>query len=541
MQSGHLHQALAILRELLAVEPGYAEAWYKQGNVLKDLARPLDALDCYRRAIDLKAGFTAALSNSGVVLLRLGRAPEALNALLRAVDADPGDAVVRYNCASAYAAMGRADLAIMNYRKAVLLRPDYAEAHFHCANALAGLDRWEDALASYDAALALDPGNVAAHLHRGNVLRQLQRWEAALASYQRAIDIAPDLVDGHFNRGVLLEQLGRLAEAVSSFDSAIAIRPDFAPAHYNRALALLSGGNLPEGLRGYEWRWKNREPSTSAAEYRGRIPLWTGHESLEGKTILVFSEQGLGDTLQFCRYIRMVAQRGARVVFEVQEPLAGLLQATPGAARVVPRGGAIPHCDYKCPLLSLPLAFNTTLDTIPDGRKYLQVDEALVRSWETRLGPHTRPRIGLAWSGNAAYPNDHFRSLSLARLAGPLPREFDYFCLQKDLREDDRAFLDAHPHIVNHASDFSDAAAMCEGMDLVVSVCTSIAHLAGALGRPLWVLLAFNADWRWLKGRQDSPWYPTAKLYRQSSSGDWDGVIARVSADLRDHLLTKLR
>jgi tetratricopeptide (TPR) repeat protein len=568
IEEGQLEPALATLQQLVAAEPGHAEAWYKQGNVLKDLGRPLEALGRYDRAIALKPQYTAALSNRGVVLLRLDRAQEALDAFQRAIDTDPNDAVVRYNCASAQVALNQQDAGMAGYSKAIELRPGYAEAyfgrarlyeesrqwqealndydrslalglnisatHFHRGNVLAGFKRWDDAVVSYDLALMLDPDNVPAHLHRANVLRQLQRWEDALTGYERASLINPNDIHAHFNRGVLLEQLGRLPEAISSFDSAVAIQPDFVQAQHNRALALLLSGNWLDGFRDYQWRWKNRQQSVAAEDYRGATPLWSGQESLDGKTILIFSEQGLGDTLQFCRYVRMVAGLGAKVVFEVQEPLVRLLAGIEGASQVVSRESAIPHCDYKVPLLSLPLAFKTTLDTVPDGRKYLHIDEQLIRSWETRLGARKRPRIGLVWSGSATFVNDHFRSMSLAQLAGRLPRNFEYFCLQKDIRESDRAFLEANSQIIDHATDFMDTAALCECMDLVISVCTSIAHLAGALGRPLWILLAFNADWRWLKDREDSPWYPTATLYRQPSIGDWDSVIAKVAEDLQE-------
>jgi hypothetical protein len=269
------------------------------------------------------------------------------------------------------------------------------------------------------------------------------------------------------------------------------------------------------------------------ANYRGTTPLWFGREPLETKSILVFSEQGLGDTLQFCRYLKLLAARGATVIFEVQQPLVDLLADVEGASAVIARGGDIPNCDYKCALLSLPLAFGTTLDTIPSERKYLHADTARITQWQGRLGPRARPRIGLVWSGNAQYPNDEQRSMSLDTLVQHLPREFEYFCLQRDIRAQDRATLDANPFIVDYSPDFMDTAALCECMDLVVSVCTSVAHLAGALGRPLWVLLAYNADWRWLEDRDDSPWYPSARLYRQSPTRDWGEVAAHVGEELR--------
>ena len=567
IECGLLDLAAAILRELLAIDPSHAEAWYKQGNVLKGMNRPNEALTSYQRAIELKPRYAAAHCNSGVVLLALGRADEALSEFREAVEINPNDAIAHYNRATAQHSLNQSTLALKSYSRAIELNPDYAEAHFsrarlheesarwqealsdydrvlaiqpgfrqahfHHGNVLVQLKRWDNAVASYDRAVSCDPEHVVAHLHRGNVLRHLQRWEDALSSYNRAISVNPDQIDGYFNRGVLFEQIKQFAEAVASFDLAIAIRPDFAPAQYNRALVQLATGNLVQGFENYEWRWKNREMSMDPAKYRGIMPLWLGHESLEKKIILVFSEQGLGDTLQFCRYIKLLASRGAKVILEVQPPLVGLLADIEGASAVIPRGGVIPHCDYKCALLSLPLAFKTTLEDIPSEGKYLHVDPARIARWQTRLGPRARPRIGLAWSGNAQYPNDHQRSMSLETLVEHLPRQFEYFCLQRDVRPRDRVTLDANPFIVDHAPDFVDAAALCECLDLVISVCTSVAHLAGALGRPLWVLLAYNADWRWLEDRDDSPWYPSARLFRQATIDDWRGVAARVSKELR--------
>ena len=241
--------------------------------------------------------------------------------------------------------------------------------------------------------------SVVAHLHRGNVLRELHRWDEALNSYNRAIAIRPDKIDGYFNRGVLFEQLKQFPQAIASFDLAIAIRPDFAPAQYNRALVLLATGDLVRGFKDYEWRWKNRGTSLDPARYNGTAPLWFGRESLEKKIILVFSEQGLGDTLQFCRYIKFLAARGAQVILEVQPPLLGLLADIEGAATVIPRGGAVPHCDYKCALLSLPLAFKTSLESIPSERKYLRVDPERIARWHAQLGAagSSQDRIGMEW------------------------------------------------------------------------------------------------------------------------------------------------
>ncbi len=566
IEQGHREQALLALAAILAVEENYAAGWYKQGNLLKDLNRPQEAIASYERAIELEPRHAPAHCNLGVVLLSLGKTEDALREFRQTIEIDPRDAIAHYNCGLVEQMLHERVAATASYSKAIALNPQYAEAHFsrallqeesaqwqqalsgfdqalalrpafaqahfHRGNVLVQLKRWTDALASFEQAVSIDSRHALAHLHRGNVLRELRQWDAALASYDRLIALEPDHADAHYNRAVVFELLKRFPEALRDLERAVAIRPDFVAAQYNRALVLLQTGELAAGFVSYEWRWRNRGTGFDPADYHGAVPLWSGRESLAGKRILVFTEQGLGDTLQFCRYVKLIAALGADVVFEVQRPLTGVLAAIGGAATVIAQGEPVPPLDFKCPLMSLPLAFKTSLDTIPSGRKYLHADAATVSAWQSRLGPRTRPRIGLVWSGNSQYLNDHRRSIPLATLVARLPREFDYFCLQKDIRAEDRATLDANPFIAEPAADFVGTAALCECMDLVISSCTSIAHLAGALGRPLWVLLAYNADWRWLEDRDDSPWYPTARLIRQATSGDWDGVVARVAADL---------
>ena len=567
LRDDRLAEAELVFGDLIVAEPNNSEAWYQQGNLLRRLSRLPEALVSYQRALDLAPRHTRALCNRSVVLLALGRADEAASGLERAIEIDPNDAIARYNLGVAEQALGQKETALVCYEKAIQLDPDHAEAYFcrgrmhedagrwdeavndydralalrpglslgnlHRGNVLAQMKRWQDALASYDVAVMQEQDNVVAHIHRGNVLRHLGCWDDALESYNRAIALQPDKVDGYFNRGVIFEQLKQFAAAIASYERVIDLDPQFAPARYNRATVLLATGDFARGLPDYEWRWKNRDASFDPASYHGSIPLWFGRESLENRSILVFSEQGLGDTLQFCRYIKLLAERGACVIFEVQQPLVGLLAGVEGASMVISRGDAIPYCDYKCALLSLPLALETNVETIPSADRYLNVDAARVSAWKSRLGTQVRPRVGLVWSGNQQMPNDHQRSMPLATLVKYLPPGCDYFCLQKDIREADRATLAANPFIVDQALNFIDVAAMCECMDVVVSVCTSLAHLAGALGRPLWLLLAYNADWRWLEDRQDTPWYPSARLYRQKTIGDWGQVAARVGGDLR--------
>jgi len=303
-------------------------------------------------------------------------------------------------------------------------------------------------------------------------------------------------------------------------------------------MPLLLTGQLLAGWAHYEGRFTN--PDLHMVAKHAQYPAWRGHESVDGKTVLLHCEQGYGDTLQFCRYASAVAVRGARVVLEVQAPLLGLVESLPGVAQLVPEG-ADPvalgeRIDFQCPLLSLPLAFHTDLDTIPAQVPYLRANASKVRAWQARLGPAQRPRVGLAWSGSTGHKEDRKRSIVLAQLLAHLPQGLDYVSLQKEVRPADLAALQASANIQHFADElhaFDDTAALLECLDWVVSVDTSVAHLAGALGKPVWVLLPFVPDWRWLLNRDTSPWYPQAVLYRQSALDDWDTVLARLGGDLR--------
>ena len=310
------------------------------------------------------------------------------------------------------------------------------------------------------------------------------------------------------------------------------MRPGDARPHWNKALALLLAGDYAPGWALYEYRWKNDETKHHRRDFAH--PLWLGDTPLAGKTILLHAEQGLGDTIQFCRYAKHVAELGARVILQVQPSLLPLLGSVEGVAQLVGEGKALPEFDLHCPLLSLPHALRASVDCIPSHVSYLTADAVRVGQWQQRLGPRQRPRVGLAWSGAAGHDNDRNRSIALAELLRHLPAGVDYISLQKDLRPADAAVIagSALRHFGDDLRDFADTAALCELMDVVISVDTSVAHLAGALGRPTWVLLPHAPDWRWLLGTDRSPWYPTARLYRQGADGAWAGVLDRLAVDV---------
>jgi Tfp pilus assembly protein PilF len=453
------------------------------------------------------------------------------------LDASSFDAV--YARATASAAAQDFASAIPLYERAIALEPGRAEPYYKLANALKNTGRLAAALASYDQALERKPDYGHAYCNRGVVQQALGLGEAALASYDRAIALNGTDVMAHYNRAILMQESSRWTEALASYDRAVDIDPQFADAQYNRSMAQLFLGDFESGWRGYEWRWTHARRLGIGEERAFAAPRWLGRDSIDGKRILLHAEAGLGDTLQFCRYATECVRLGATVILEVQAPLRGLLESLEGVSAVLSAGSTLPPFDYHCPLLSLPLAFKTTLPTIPAPARYLRADEARIAHWRTQLGERRRPRVGLVWSGNPGNPIDARRSIRLADWLARLPPEFEYFRLQTQVREADLAALESSRMVVSlddALPDFENTAALCECMDVIVTVDTSLAHLSGALGHRTWVLLAHTPDFRWLQDRDDSPWYPSVSLYRQQVAGDWSGVFGRVAADLRRQL-----
>ena len=539
-------EALASYQRAIASKPDLAEAHFHLGNVQSDLGRHEEAVDSYGRALSITPGAAEIHNNRGNSLRSLGRFAEAAASYAQAVAAAPGMAEPRFNMGLALYELGRFEAAIASFDAAIAIRPEYAQAHFSRGNALKRLDRLQAALESYDRAIQLDPGYALAYSNRGNVQSELQRPGDALASYDAAIAMAPGHADAHCNRGNLLGDLMRFDEALRSFDRAIAANPEYAQAYYSRSLVKLLQGDWNSGWRDFEWRWRNEHCASSRERRSFSRPQWLGEQPIDGKTVLLHSEQGLGDTLQFCRYAALVADRGARVVFEAPRALTHLLGSLAGVAQLVARGEPLPPFDYHCPLLSLPLAFGTTPDTIPAQIPYLRSGADRAQYWKAKLGERSRPRVGLVWSGGFRPDQPELRAVNnrrnipLALLAGLKHPGLEFYSLQKGQpAESELARLKAGgwdgPDLIDHTGelhDFEDTAALIEQLDLVISVDTSTAHLAGALGRPLWILNRFDTCWRWFLDRSDSPWYPTARIYRQERANDWEGVIHRVRRDL---------
>ena len=568
-QRGLLAQAQTKYEEILQVQPRHFDALNLLGVIALNTGNPAAALELLGRAIEIDPNNAAVHFNRGAVLQQLNRPEESLASYDRAIAAKPDYAEAFCNRGLVLAQFKRWELALASYVQALAIKPDFAQAHFNRGVVLKELARWEDALTAYERAVALDPGFAEGYCNRGLVLAQLDRWEAALASYDQAIAIEPrfaaalfnrglvlskleqagpalasfdraialkaDFAEAYYNRGLVLAHLRQVEASLASYDRAVALRPDYPEAHQNRSWMLLLSGDLARGWADYEWRWKDANGADIKHKRNLGRPLWLGDASIAGKRILLHAEQGLGDTIQFCRYAKRVAELGARVILEVPTPLATLLESVEGVSTMVGQGCALPPFDFQCPLLSLPLAFATTLESVPASVSYLSADPARVAHWRRALGESSGVRVGLAWSGSTLHKNDHNRSIPLAEIVKHLPPGFQYVSLQKDLRDIDRRVFESNPTIVNFAdalNDFSDTAALCACMDVVISVDTSVAHLGGALGKRTWILLPYHADWRWLTDRDDSPWYPSVKLYRQADIGDWSGVLKRVHTDL---------
>jgi tetratricopeptide (TPR) repeat protein len=537
-QLGHRQGALASYERAIVLDGNLADAHSNRGTVLSELHRYDEALDAYDRAIAIRPRYAEAHFNKGNLLMSLRRWEGALASFGSAIDIRPYPEAL-LNRGIVLKELGRLQEGLASLESAIEMDGRCAEALSNRGVLLGALGQYEMSLASFDEALAVKPQYAEAHGNKGNVLKALNRLDEALACYDRALALKHEYPEAHSSRGVVLTEMRRFEEAFASFDRAVALKPDYAEAYLNRAMASLTLGRFAAGWEDYEWRRRCAEVASDPACVFEQ-PAWRGDEPLSGRTILLWCEQGLGDTLQFCRYAELVADLGATVILEVQPQLLGVLANLPGAL-VMKCGDARPRFDYQCPLMSLPRAFKTTLATIPSPGKYLRTDPARVAHWRDRLGPGAKPRIGLVWSGSRAHSNDRNRSVSLSLLLQFLPPAFQYISLQVDAREIDRATLGRRPEIMDcgvNLRDFADTAALCECLDLVITVDTSVAHLSAAIGQQTWVLLPFAADWRWLLDRTDSPWYEAVRLYRQDAVGEWTGVLGRLHEDLSQRFAT---
>ncbi|MEN3111062.1 tetratricopeptide repeat protein [Uliginosibacterium paludis] len=468
--------------------------------------QPAVAEGLYRSVLQEQARLPEVWRELGVLCLLQGRAAEAADCFERLLALQPDDAGACNNLGLARERCGQPAAARAAYEQGLLRAPDHADT----LNNL------------------------------GNLLRALGEHERALAMFDRLVQIEPQAADAHNNRGRVLHELARCAEAGLAYRQALALAPDYAEAHWNAALNLLLEGDYPAGWKAYEWRWK--KPSFTSRRRSFRQPQWLGQTSLQGRSLLIHAEQGLGDTLQFLRYLPRLRAAGAEVILEVQPGLKRLCEHAFAGIRVLAQGETLPQTDFHSPLLSLPLAFGDTLASIPCERAYLKPDPAALAAWQQRLASLPGPRIGLVWSGSAAHQDDANRSLPLASLQPLQALDAGFVSLQKALRPLDRPAFEAWPGLLDASSgleDFADTAALVAALDLVIAVDTSVAHLAGALGVPVCILLSPTPEWRWLLERTDSPWYPSARLFRRTRGEGVEPMIAALVAELRETVLRR--
>lgn len=524
---GNHEAALECMTAALALRRDDPQTLFHQGAALNHLQRHEEAFAAYCAAVAADPGHANAWLNAGVSLAYLRRYHEALDFLAGALRARPDFPEAHLNRGITQFKLGQLDAALQDFDAGLALAPRDAELWFNRGIVFAERERFDDALRCYDEALRTRPDYAEAWCNRGVALKARFRDEEALAHYDRALALKPDFVEAWSNRGVVLFESGRYEAALDSYASALRLRPGHPDARWNESHVRLLRGEFSLGWEKYGARWQRHRADRPRYTQR---PLLALSQATASTRILLWAEQGYGDTLQFCRYVPLLAQTGALVILEVPEPLRDLM-GTLGSCTVVPQTGAPQAFDFQAPLMDLPRLFGTTVDAIPAPRAYLRADPAAIARWAGRLGPRTAlPRIAVATSGNPKNANDHRRSMPLREIA-PLLELAQVYLIQKDLNAEDEAFCRLHPEINllgPQIASFADSAAIASLMDLVISVDTSLAHLAGALGLPLWVLLPWAPEWRWLLDRSDCPWYPGARLFRQTMAGDWAGVMARV-------------
>ncbi len=535
---GRLDEAVSSFQEALRLNPQYADPYTNLGAVLRRQGRLDEAAANYRQALRLNPNHANACNNLGEVLAAQGHFEEAVASYQQCLQRNPNHAGAHTNLGVALAGQGKLDEAVAQHRQALALQPQFVDAHINLGNALLALGRLDEAAGCYREALRQQPDSAKAHYNLGIALVDQGKLDEGVASYRQALRYQPDHVEARSNLGHALRAQGKLDEALGCYQEVLRLQPSDPEAHMSQAFAWLLLGDYAQGWREYEWRWQCKEFAHPSYPQ----PVWDG-SPLEGRTILLHAEQGLGDTLQFIRYAPLVKQRGGRVVVQCQPVLLPVLASCAGIDEWVAQGAPLPSFDVHAALLSLPGILGTTLETVPAQVPYLSARPDLVAHWHSELGTLTAFKVGLVWQGNPRHRADRYRSIPL-RLFEPLARVpgVQLFSLQKG--PEPTALLPASFPLTDLGAQmddgengpFMDMAAMIRNLDLVVSVDTAPAHLAGALGVPVWLALHGASDWRWLLNREDSPWYPTMRLFRQQRYGNWEEVIARMVEALRQRL-----
>ena len=535
-----LADAVASYRQALNINPGYAEAFNNLGNAQRVLGTLDEAVACYQTAIEIKPEYARAYSNLGNVLRELGRLNEALVCCQRALKNKPDFAEAFNNLANVHKDLGQFDAAVVGYQKAVNVSPDYAEAHNNLGVVLKDVSRLASSISCGLRAVKIKPDFADGYYNLGIALKELGKLDAAASTYRKAINVSPGYAEAHNNLGIALKELGNLDDAVASYRKATGINPNYAEAHNNLGQILLLKGNFQEGLRRNESRFDTKLKKRQSFQPSVTFPQWQG-EHLTGQSLLIWPEQGLGDQIQFCRFLPILRAQGARrITLVCSAPLKSLLQRFDGANEVLSLSevGNVAIHDYWTFPLSLPLHCNTTPDNIPSAIPYLYADKARQSDFSIQLANVPAFKVGICWQGAKGYASDAERSPGLE----PFKRLFKvigatFVTLQPESRDLFLTAAGSAAYDLGHEIDsltppFEETAALIMNLDLVITCDTSVGHLAGALGKPVWVVLPFVPDWRWMMDREDSPWYPNTRLFRQTVRGDWADAFERVARRL---------
>jgi tetratricopeptide (TPR) repeat protein len=524
--AGQFEEARAIYEGILAEQPDHPDALNLLGITLARQGKNEEAVGFMKRATEIRPGVPIYWNNLGLALTSLGRLDEAVAAFGEAIGISREYAEAHSNLGNALTLQFRHEAAIDSYREAIRLRPDYSQAYSNISTPLTHLGRHDEAVAAAKKGIALRPDYPAGLFNLGFALEHAGRLEEALSSYRRAVELRPNWAAALTAAGEVLSELGRIDEALASYQSALKNDPNYALAHWNRALALLLAGDWDHGFEEYEWRWrldtfKSTRPAHPELHWNGSDP--------GGKRILLYTEQGFGDAIQFFRYATALSRRGGRVIVQARAELVRLFEETAGI-EIVANDGPPPAYDVHFPLLSLPRLFKTTVQTIPGEVPYLRANAKLTEQWRGRVPGRNILKVGLVWRGSVI--PDARRSIPTELLA-PLGRVPNVWFTNLQVGDSSAPAPFAITDWRGELKDFADTAALMANLDLIVTIDSAAAHLAGALGKPTWTMLKLMPDWRWLLGREDTPFYPTMRLFRQSARDDWAGVIARVAGDLR--------
>ena len=532
--------ALRSLNAALENAPQSSAALMSKGLLLINLKDPAAALIALDRAIELGVKTADIYHQRAYCQKELKQLELAVNDLETALTLDPKHADALMTLGVISQEMGRYEAAVGLYTQTIALNPAKAEAYSNLGAVLFEMNRYEDALETLRAAIDMAPQLVNAWSNLGATLMKLYQYEDALKAFDQVLLLDPKHVDAYCHQGLILHDLRRFDDAMTCYDKALTIDPESTLARWNQSICLLLQGDFKRGWPAYEARWQHKKLQLTLRDYAQ--PRWTEPGSLKGKSILVYAEQGLGDTLQFARFLPQLTEQGAKVSFEVHRPLVPLLARCLPLINVFEMGQTPPYFDLHAPLLSLPGLLGCCASTIPTPDRYLNASPNKMTEWQQRLGNAQRLRIGLVWRGNPAHQNDRNRSMSLQTLLEALPQGVDYFCLQNQIHSQDLQILEKTNRVRTFAQDlrdFDDTAALCQLMDLVISVDTSVAHLSAALGKKTWTLIPYSPDWRWMLSGTDTPWYQSMHLYRQTTPGSWGQSLAILSENLANELLTR--